>query len=391
MKRFHTAVAGCLLALFAAAAHGATTYELDVLPADHTVLRDSVTGATLTFLTTHTASSALYFHEHSWLADGSMIIFRSRALGLAGYLTATGELVRITTPQGSVGGPTCAAVRNSIFCVRNGQVLELTPEIEISDAPDRRRSRVTISEQVIAEPGFGGQLNPSCDDSYVSLARGSTVFIIGVESGEVREVCSAPDGVSWAGHLQWSRTDPNFLSFAADSPRIWVVDIREGVPRAPYSERTGELVTHESWWVNDQILFCGALRPGGQDQSHVKVLDPSTGLVRVAGAGAWWPGATASELAERNWWHCAGSSDGRWIVADNWHGTLMLFEGTTTRPRLLTAGHRTYGRGTHPEPGWDREGRQVIFSSHMLSDEVNACVADIPDAWQETNPAPVGR
>ena len=65
----------------------------------------------------------------------------------------------------------------------------------------------------------------------------------------------------------------------------------------------------------------------------------------------------------------------------------MLFEGTTARPRTLTVGHRTYGRGTHPEPGWDREGRRVIFSSHLLSDDVNACVAEIPEAWQGANPA----
>lgn len=30
-----------------------------------------------------------------------------------------------------------------------------------------------------------------------------------------------------------------------------VVDIREGNPRRVYPEWAGELVTHESWWVND--------------------------------------------------------------------------------------------------------------------------------------------
>jgi hypothetical protein len=75
-------------------------------------------------------------------------------------------------------------------------------------------------------------------------------------------------------------------------------------------------------------------------------------------------------------------------VADTFHGDIALFEGTTTRPRLLTTGHRTFGGGTHPHPGWDRRGKQVIFSSNMLSDKVNACVANIPENWQTQNPAP---
>ena len=372
---------------WASGASAQQTYDLEVLPPDHTVRVDSITGVALTFLTTNTPSRSLYFHEHSWLTDESMIVFHDGELGLLGYLTATGELAKIRTPAGGVGGVTCSATRNSIFCTQASKVLELTPTITISDAPGEAHSRVTISERVVSEPGFGGQLNPSCDDRYLSLDRGGIVYKIDVESGELSEVCSVPESITWAGHLQWSRTNPHLLSFAADSPRIWVVDIRDGVPRAPYAERAGELVTHESWWVDDQMLFCGALRPDGQDQSHVKVMSPRTGLVRVAGAGAWWPGATASDLAKRNWWHTAGSADGRWIVADNWHGDIMLFEGTTTRPRLLTAGHRTYGHGTHPEPGWDRAGRRVIFASHMLSDRVNACVAEIPEQWQRENPA----
>jgi len=100
------------------------------------------------------------------------------------------------------------------------------------------------------------------------------------------------------------------------------------------------------------------------------------------GAGAWWPEATPAEAARLNWWHAAGSADGRWVAADNWHGDIMLFEGKTTRPHLLTAGHRTYGQGEHPHVGWDRKGEKVIFGSHLLGD-LNVCVATVPKAWQE--------
>jgi len=66
----------------------------------------------------------------------------------------------------------------------------------------------------------------------------------------------------------------------------------------------------------------------------------------------------------------------------NWHGDIMLFDGKTSRPHLLTTSHRTYGGGEHPEVGWDRKGERVIFSSHKLGG-VTICVATIPTAWQK--------
>jgi hypothetical protein len=161
-----------------------------------------------------------------------------------------------------------------------------------------------------------------------------------------------------------------------------LVDIRAGVPRNVYLAEEGELVTHESWWVNDQLLFCGGKSPTATEVSHVKVLNIYSGQVRIVGAGAGWPEATPAEAARLNWWHAAGSADGRWVAADNWHGDIMLFEGKTTRPHLLTTGHRTYGKGAHPHVGWDRKGEKVVFGSELLGNP-NVCVATIPKAWQD--------
>ena len=72
------------------------------------------------------------------------------------------------------------------------------------------------------------------------------------------------------------------------------------------------------------------------------------------------------------------------MVADNWHGDLTIFEAQTTRPHLLTQGHRTYGKGEHPHVGWDRNGEQVVFTSHLLGNP-NVCLARIPKAMQEAN------
>ena len=96
----------------------------------------------------------------------------------------------------------------------------------------------------------------------------------------------------------------------------------------------------------------------------------STGTCHRSSPHCGWRGwcteASASAAARLNWWHAAGSGDGRWVAADNWHGDIMLFEGKTTRPHLLTSGHCTYGSGEHPHVGWDRKGEKVIFASHLL-------------------------
>jgi hypothetical protein len=277
-------------------------------------------------------------------------------------------------------------------------------------------TRVTATERVLCllpEGGASTALNPSCDGKYLALgvtgfkdpARGPTIVKINVKSGQLSEVCRLPQPPGYGGHVQWSRTSPHLISFAGgrgptkdvagparrkagpedyatSDQRLWVVDIREGIPRNVYWAEEGELVTHESWWIDDQLLFCGGKSPNDAVLSHVKVLNIYSGDVRIIGAGAWLPGVSASDTARLNWWHAAGSANGRWIAADNWHGDIMLFEGKTARPRLLTTGHRTYGKGEHPHVGWDRRGEKVVFASHLLGN-LDVCIATIPKSWQE--------
>ena len=395
-------------------------YPLEVLPPECRRMTDPKTGAELLFLTTAPENDAnLYFHEYSWLADESVVLFTSARAqgGLMGYVTATGELIRLRSPQGSLGGATAAARGSGLFAVRGRSIVELKLAIEPSPTPSTHPSRVTVTERVLCTLSDGApstSLNPSCDGKYVSVGvtgfadrtRGPAICKIAIKSGKLSEVCRLPQNPGYGGHVQWSRTNPNLISFAggrgptkdfagpvpaATSPedyagrgeRLWVVDIREGVPRNVYLAEEGELVTHESWWVNDQLLFCGGKSSTpGAELSHVKVLNIYSGRVRIVGAGAGWPQATPAEAARLNWWHAAGSADGRWVAADNWHGDIMLFEGKTTRPHLLTTGHRTYGQGEHPHVGWDRKGEKVVFGSHLLGN-LNVCDATIPKAWQD--------
>jgi len=417
-RPFHLAT---LMILVGAVVRAGAFYPLEVLPPEHRRVTDPQTGAELLFLTTDPAKdSNLYFHEYSWVADESVILFYSTRTngGLMGYLVATGELIRFNTPHGPLGSATAAAKGNAVLAIRGRMIVEITISIHTSDAPAIHRSRVTATERVLCTLPDGAPstaLNPSCDGKHAALGvsgfadktRGPAILKINLKTGRLSEVCRLPQTPGYGGHVQWSRTNPNLISFAggrgptgdfsgpvhasagpedyaARGQRLWVVDVRQGVPRNVYLAEEGELVTHESWWVKDQILFCGGKSPMPAPAvlSHVKVLDIYSGEVRIIGAGSWWPGATAEDGARLNWWHAAGSADGRWAAADNWHGDIMLFEGETTRPHLLTRDHRTYGLGEHPHVGWDRRGDKVVFGSHLLGD-LNVCVATIPKAWQE--------
>jgi hypothetical protein len=219
-------------------------------------------------------------------------------------------------------------------------------------------------------------------------ARG--IYIIDLTSGEYRELCRIPEPPGYGGHVQWSHNNPNVLSFAGRTNRLMVVDIRDGIPKSVYQEWEGEHIIHEHWWVadahgDDQMVFCGGIHPEPVEDAHVKVINVKTGAVRVIGTGAWWPGGKDEEVAKQNFWHCSGSEDGRWVAADNWHGDITIFEGKTSRPRILTVGHRNYGHGDHPHVGWDRKGKQVVLTSHMLGTQ-DVCIVTIPDAWQQANP-----
>jgi len=370
-------------------------YALEVLPTEARRLTDEHTGAELLFLTSGpTENRNLYFHERSWLQDDSVILFYAdrEYNGLMGYVVATDELVRLSAADGTpLNRATAAVDRPAVYAMAGDRVLEIALHIEPSDQPAATPSRIWARERALCEVSHAvTSLNESCDGRYLSVGvterdapEASAIYLIATADGARERLCGMPPGATaTVSHVQWSTTNPYWISFANAPIRIWVVDIRDRQPWAPYAQRPGELVTHEVWWGNDLLLFCGGIHPKPQEDAHVKTLDPRTGEVRIIGEGAWWPDATPAELAKRNWWHPAGSPDGHWVAADNWHGDIMLFEGLTARPRLLTQGHRTYGGGQHPEVGWDRRGEQVVFASHKLGEGVHVCVATIPEEWQ---------
>jgi oligogalacturonide lyase len=385
-----------LLFIFHSISFYGQTWECRILPSERQIVTDGGSGARITFVTTHKSDDRnLYFHDRSWMLDTEVMLFTSDRTGryeVFGYIEETGELIRFNRDEDLPASNPVASIKGNSFYILKGRSiykwslkLELVPE-----------TRASITETKIAdfpqeaEPFHS--LNENADGTLISFGYSLDdkfhIAVAEAASGRTTPVASLDFPVQ---HIQFSWTRPDLLSFArsygsdtapldpGEPPhaRIWFVSVITGTPVPAFYQEPGELVTHESWWVNDQVLFIGGHRI---EEAHVKVFDRETGNIRIIGAGAWMEGMEARELSRVNWWHASGSRDGRWVAADNWHGVIAIFDAKTTRISILTTGHRTYGSGAHPHVGWDLYSKSVEFTSNKLGNP-DVCIAELPLDW----------
>ena len=390
--------------IFQLAAFSATrTWTCKIWPNESKTIIDDSTGAKVIFVTTSKASDTnLYFHMRSFLSDGSMLLFYTNRTGrqeLFGYLLKTGELVQlIKEGDPAVGNVTASILGNAIYLMKQNAIFEW--KVSYSLKNKKHSTKVQITERKICDLGgnsaIGGAagLTESCDSKFLATkaslknGRGSVILLINKATGKIKEAVTVGYTIS---HLQFSRTNSDLIMYAhwykLDEPlskkdwhsRMWLANVKTGVSWPLHPQAVGEYNTHECWWVNDQVTFCGGYRDG---DSPVRVIDTHTGLIRIIGEGAWCQGVSISELAKYNWWHASGDYQGRWVAADNWHGTIALFDGRTTQTRILTVGHRTYGHGKHPHVGWNHLGGMVEFTSNKFGNP-DVCIAFIPKEWEK--------
>jgi hypothetical protein len=317
---------------------------------------------------------------------------RSGRIEIYGYISDTGELIRFNRDDDlPASNPVASKKGDGFYIVKGHSIFKW--ELNLEKFPE---TRATITETKIcdfpqnAEPIHS--LNENADGSLISFGYTLNdlyyIAVAEIATGNTTPIASLDFPVQ---HIQFSWTRPDLLSFARsygkdtapldpDEPphaRIWFVNVNTVTPVPAFYQEPGELVTHESWWVNDQILFIGGHRT---EEAHVKVRNVETTDIRIIGAGAWMEGMEARELSRVNWWHASGSQDGRWVAADNWHGIIAIFDAKTTRMRILTTGHRTYGSGAHPHVGWDLFSKSVEFTSNNLGNP-DVCIGELPENW----------
>jgi oligogalacturonide lyase len=371
-------------------------WDCEILPAERKQETDPMTGIEVTYITTNKSNDTnLYFHDRCWLMDGNIMIFNSDRTGrneIFGYIVSTGELIRFNREADEVAKFPLASRNGHDMYVAKGNAIYVWT-MAYTQEPE---SSVQVTERKLCDYPDGSTqlhgLNENADGTLVSygytLDHKNHIAIVKTKTGQTDLVTTVDYPIQ---HIQFSWTRPDLLSYARsygsdtapeDSPeeahaRIWFVNVNTKTPVPSFYQVPGELVTHECWWVNDQITFIGGHR---KEEGHMKVLDLRTNEIRIIGAGAWMEGVEARDLAAINWWHGAGSPDGRWVIADNWHGHIALFDAANTRMRYLTKGHRTYGSGAHPHVGWDLHGKSVEFTSNKMGNP-DVCIVEIPEDW----------
>ena len=376
-------------------------WDAKVYPAEHEITTDTTSGAKLIYITTNSSKdNNLYFDYNCWFKDLSAMFFTSDRNGsneLFAYVPKTGELICVS-PKKQNNNYWLATVdfeTHDVY-VRNAEYIYAWNIAIHFNNDSSKVLNVRVKERIItaAPEGveFSSGLTQSADLKSLSTLISNNndpdrkdILSVSILTGKFEKLMSFQTDTAIT-HVQFSKYNPNLLRYSRDVPRnigiqrMWIIDIRTpGESKKIHFQEPLESVTHEDWWVNDQLTFCSGYR---DNQYHVKVIDIHNQDARILGAGSWWNEATAKELAEYNWWHASGSRDGKWVAADNWHGHIAIIDGQTSHLRLLTKNHRTYGKGDHPHVGWAPDSKSVEFTSSAKGNS-DVCIAYIPlEKWE---------
>ena len=268
------------------------------LPSEKRVVRDPVTGAELTFLTSHPGvkDSKIYQTHNQWTADGKWLLFRSDRLGKEAIAVneETGDMVQ-ATEGGYAGGYLIVSRKTmTLYVMRQaaeGKDMNLV-KVDLGRLFEDSRSGKLKPEShyqkicgtIPADYDAHGDMALDADESWIyfrvgkekaakhlppgtkiekpfgprNLGAGPTgIARINVKTGEVAHVVSVPFQV---GHIQANFWVPGEIVFCWEtggkSPqRTWTVKSDGSDLRPLYPEADYEWVTHEAIFSPDEVAF----------------------------------------------------------------------------------------------------------------------------------------
>jgi len=288
----------CLLVIWSAA-HSQIGKRF---PSERKEVKDPVTGAMLTFLTTKQTADAKIYQTHAqWTSDGEWVIFRSnRVRGEAMAVNEkTGDIVQVT--EGGFTGMLCVARKSmKLYCMRNApgdtsqrrsvalQIIEVTLDKLLADSKAGAIKAASQYQRICgvipAELGAGGDMALDADEGCVYFRVGKTeaakhlapstkiegtfgprnmgagpagLMSMNVKTGELKYILSVPFQI---GHVQTNPWVPGEIVFCWEtggkSPqRTWIVMADGSGLRPLYPESDYEWVTHEAVITKDEVAI----------------------------------------------------------------------------------------------------------------------------------------
>lgn len=408
------------------------------LPSETTTAKDSVTGVEMTILTDGKYQDLRIYQTHpQWTADGKWIVFRSadRDQFPQAYAVneASGEIVQLT--QGSrnlVNTLNLARKSMRLFFLRNTrdaqtttqpttvpttqelregpfQIIELDLEKLFADIAANAMKPASSYERICATlptglrdaGGFG--LDANEDFAYMGVSGGDTgthlpasVEILkkpegarmgagpgglrsfNLSTGEMKVIIDTPFQM---GHVQTNPYVPGEIIYCwetgGDAPqRMWAVNADGSNNRPLFVEGRDDWVTHEIVVSKDEVMFnlIGHQSRLRARPTGIAVINLRTNAMEILG-----------QLSERDgdsyggFWHCNGSSDGKWAVGDTFLGNVWLISRETGKRTLLTTDHKMKPDHCHPNFSPDNK-RILIQSGHFTNGErLQLIVIPIPN------------
>lgn len=402
--------------------HAQTSNVGKRFPSEKMIYVDKITGIPITVLTTSPANDSKIYQTHpQWTSDGKYIIFRSdRSEGNHSQAFAvnevTGEIIQITDDPGTGTGSLNIARKSMNLYFFRGQkgepkkLIELNLETLIKDSESEalkasgsyEHTIMTMPDSLRESGGF--TLDADEKYAYVGIShskdfpegpidtalmrrrtgvaipqRPGGIRKIDLSTGEISNVINTPFTM---GHVQANPFVPGEIVYCnetgGDAPqRMWFVKA-DGTGNKPlYKETPDEWVTHEAWVDADHVYFnvmahLPRLRTKPTGIFSINVRNDEVKILGQIDEG-------------RGFWHCNGSSDGRWAVGDNFVGNIYLINCKTGERTLLTTDHKMKPDHTHPT--FSADNKRILIQSGYLSDgkSLDLMTIKIPDWLQQKN------
>lgn len=396
---------------------------------------DPVTGVEVVVLTSHPAGSPKPYQTHpTWTPDGEWILFRSDrdGQGRQAFVVheSNGTIIQLTEgPDTDTASLNLDLTSNTLYYMRQTaagrQLIGLDLNALIPDAqagtvkdPDSYQRIVTTlppelreaggfaidadgsaaywgvgwGEQTELAPGRGetdrrrnidqSNLNPAEEreaarQRFELAGRGpGGIRRIDLITGEITTVIDVDFRM---GHVQANPWVPGEIIYChettGDAPqRIWAVRADGSDNRPIYVETPDEWITHETVSGPDELMFniMAHLPYLAEKPSGVAVVNLRTKTMRLLGQGT-----------GKGFWHCNGSPDGRWAVADDFDGNITVINRRTGEQTVLTTDHQMKPDHTHPIFSPDSK-RVLIQSGRPTSgNSLDLMVIAIPDSLQD--------
>jgi oligogalacturonide lyase len=235
--------------------------------------------------------------------------------------------------------------------------------------------------------GAGGRMmgraidQPNMDPNYPREANRTRWELQGRGTGGIRsidlktgEIKTVVDVNFRMGHVQTNPWVPGEIVYChettGDAPqRMWFVrgDGTDNRPLYKEDPEGWEWITHETFATKDEVMFLimGHLPYLRERPTGVAVVNLRTNRMNIIGQ------IDEAIAADRpgGFWHCNGSSDGRWAVADTFKGDIYVIDRHTGERTLLTTDHKM--TPDHAHPIFSPDNKRVVIQSGRLTDGVS--------------------